>query len=155
MQQLPSMLIRHPSTVPLRYRRFGETAPRPTYSKDLGLCFSTTERLAPGSLVELTVPAAGRTQSFRLHVLSCQEAITGFEVQGCFVDENDAFVGRLIEQVCYIEAYRSDVERRDGRRLSREQAAREWIERFASAFPVAGTAHGRSGDSIGVDGCAD
>lgn len=145
MQQLPSMLIRHPSTVPLHYRRFGETVSRSTQSEDPGLCFATSEQLAPGSLVELTIPAAGRTQSFRLQVLSCQPVVTGFEVRGCFVDENDAFVGRMIEQVCYIEAYRCDVEHREGRRLSREHAAREWIERFAAAFPATEFAKGDAG----------
>ena len=135
MQQLPSMLIRHPTTVPLRYRRFGETVPRTIRGEEVGLCFSTDEQLAPGSLIELTISAADRAQSFRVEVLSCQEVLTGFEVQGCFLDENDAFVGRMLEQMCYIEAYRCDVERVEGRHLSREHAAREWIERFAAAFP--------------------
>ena len=136
MQQLPSLLIRHPSTVPLNYRRFGETVARDAGNHDLAFCFGTSEQLAPGSLVEVTICAADRTQSFRLQVLSCQPVVSGFEVQGCFVDENDAFLGRMIEQVCYIEAYRADVEQREGRHLSREHAAREWIERFASAFPA-------------------
>lgn len=155
MQQLPSLLIRHPSTVPLHYRRFGETVVREAGNNDLAFCFGTSEQLAPGSLVEVTIRAAERTEAFRLHVRSCRPVGSGFEVHGCFVDENDAFLGRMIEQVCRIEAYRSDVEHREGRRLSRDHAAREWIERFAAAFPPTDLSTGGAGGIVVGESCAE
>jgi hypothetical protein len=44
---------------------------------------------------------------------------------------------RLIEQICYIEHYRQEVLISEGRKLTSEQAALEWIEKFAQDFPSA------------------
>ena len=41
----------------------------------------------------------------------------------------------MVEQVCNIENYRRDVEQREGRKLTTEEAAKEWIKRDASSFP--------------------
>ncbi len=42
---------------------------------------------------------------------------------------------RMVEQVCHIERYRADVLEREGRALTGEQAAEEWIKRYAEDFP--------------------
>lgn len=42
---------------------------------------------------------------------------------------------RMIEQICHIEHYRKEVERQEGRRLSSQDAADEWISRYAGDFP--------------------
>ena len=52
-----------------------------------------------------------------------------------FLDRADAYRARMVEQICHIEQYRRDVWQREGRRLTAEEAAREWIERYAAAFP--------------------
>ncbi len=49
-------------------------------------------------------------------------------------DASDAFVARMQAQCKQIEAYRLDVNRREGRCISLDQAAREWIERYAHEF---------------------
>jgi len=41
---------------------------------------------------------------------------------------------RMIEQACHIEHYRK-VWSEKGRQLSAEEAAKEWIEQYAAAFP--------------------
>ena len=41
----------------------------------------------------------------------------------------------MVEQICHIEQYKQDVFEKDGRRLSGEQAALEWIEKYATDFP--------------------
>jgi hypothetical protein len=40
-----------------------------------------------------------------------------------------------VEQICHIEQYKADVLLSEGRRLNGEQAALEWIEKFARDFP--------------------
>ena len=45
-----------------------------------------------------------------------------------------AFRARMIAQVEQIELYRLAVMREQGRSLSRDQAAREWIARYAGDF---------------------
>jgi hypothetical protein len=41
----------------------------------------------------------------------------------------------MVEQVCHVESYRRAVEQREGRQLTAEEAAEEWISRHASSFP--------------------
>ena len=41
----------------------------------------------------------------------------------------------MIEQICHIEQYKADVLAKEGRQLDVEQAAREWIYKFADDFP--------------------
>jgi len=43
---------------------------------------------------------------------------------------------RMIEQICYIEHYRKEVLLNEGRRITSEQAALEWIEKYAQDFPT-------------------
>lgn len=47
---------------------------------------------------------------------------------------DDVFLARMQAQCEAIEAYRLNVMRRENRTLSLDQAAREWIERYAQSF---------------------
>ncbi|MFV8819351.1 hypothetical protein [Haliea sp. E17] len=49
-------------------------------------------------------------------------------------ERNDMFLARMRAQCEQIEAYRLNVLRREGRKLTLDQAAREWIERYAQDF---------------------
>lgn len=42
----------------------------------------------------------------------------------------------MVEQLCHIEHYKAEVLAREGRQLDGEQAAREWIRKFAHGFPA-------------------
>ena len=53
-----------------------------------------------------------------------------------FLDADDAFRARRVEQVCSIENYRRQVEAREGRTLTRDEAAQEWITKYAGRFPT-------------------
>ncbi len=44
----------------------------------------------------------------------------------------------MVEQVCYIEDYRRFVLMHEGRELSQEDAASEWIAKYAAQFPAIG-----------------
>lgn len=65
----------------------------------------------------------------------CKKEGNGFEVGVKFEDKDTEFAMRLIEQACYIEEYRKDVLSQEGRQLTEDEAAKEWIDKFASAFP--------------------
>jgi len=41
----------------------------------------------------------------------------------------------MIEQICHIRQYRAEVLATEGRQLDGDQAAREWIQKFADDFP--------------------
>jgi hypothetical protein len=44
----------------------------------------------------------------------------------------------MVEQVCYIENYKKMVYQTEGRQLTTEEAAMEWIGKYASQFPGSG-----------------
>jgi hypothetical protein len=52
-----------------------------------------------------------------------------------FLSRDDAFMAHMVEQVCLIENYRQDILRTEGRLLSPEDAAKEWISKYAARFP--------------------
>ncbi|MCW9053285.1 MAG: hypothetical protein OQJ91_13375 [Motiliproteus sp.] len=60
-----------------------------------------------------------------------------YELGLVFLDQQQAFQMRMLEQVCHITCYQQWIYEKEGRRLSREQAATEWISKFASHFPQA------------------
>ena len=66
----------------------------------------------------------------------CLERHDHFEVGIEFVDEEDAYRARLIEQICYIKKYQKDILEEEGRDLSDEAAAEEWTRIFAKNFPA-------------------
>ena len=45
------------------------------------------------------------------------------------------FRARMVEQVCHIEQYKHQVLKKEGRKLSGEEAALEWIQKYAPQFP--------------------
>ncbi len=54
-----------------------------------------------------------------------------------FDEGNDirvAFKSRMLAQIARIDEYRRQMAHREGRELSRDEAAREWIHRFAEEF---------------------
>ena len=54
--------------------------------------------------------------------------------QGAETATQDDFLARMEAQCHQIERYRLDVLRNEGRELSRDEAALEWIERYAEGF---------------------
>ncbi len=65
----------------------------------------------------------------------CRKFSEHYEVGLQFLDENDPFLMRMVKQVCHIENYKEDQNSNRGREISSEEAAREWIEKFAVDFP--------------------
>ena len=62
-----------------------------------------------------------------------------FIVTQSFTDEGedqstDSFSERMEAQCCQIRRYRREVIRKEGRQLSPDEAAPEWIERYADSF---------------------
>jgi len=56
-----------------------------------------------------------------------------------FLDQDILFRLRMVEQICHIEQYRRTVRESQGRVLSSQEAAIEWIERYAEAFAFSET----------------
>ncbi len=130
--------IRHPSRVPIQVDPRDDTPSGEEHLRNVGeggLCFASTLALDPGQPIRLTIPLFDRQHRIDAHVAWCRPSETGYDVGVFFVSRQDRFCARMVEQMCYIEDYRQRVAREEGRQLSSEQAAHEWIERFADQFP--------------------
>jgi len=145
----PRRYIRHPSEIPLEFRVAGPGGPpagggRPRLA-DLGLgglCFRAPAPALPGQELLIRVPLVDPELELRGRVVWCRRRGPAWEVGVAFHEEAEAHRARMVEQICHIERYRREVRRREGRELSSEEAAREWIARYAARFPRPGGEEG-------------
>lgn len=100
-----------------------------------GLAFLSDIFLQPDTLVELRIPCVRPIFEVSARVAWCREEADCFLVGVEFQNASEAFQIRMVEQVCHIHSYKREIEERDGRQLSTEDAAREWIDRHAASFP--------------------
>lgn len=128
--------IRHPSDIPIEFKIAGNPIREPLKNVSAGgLCFRAHLRIQPGSDIHLVIPI--QTPPFEADgiVAWCHSAGRGFEVGVRFHGDGSQFALRMVEQICHIEQYRRHILRHEGRRLNGEQAAEEWIGRYAKRFP--------------------
>ncbi len=131
--------IRHPSDIPIKYQADAEPSgvaqERLNNISQGGLSFSSTRALPVGTVITIRIPHVQPDFEVRGQVAWCRSEHELFEIGVAFVDASDLFQVRMVEQICHIEHYKAEVLAREGRRLNGEQAAREWIEKFADDFP--------------------
>jgi hypothetical protein len=103
--------LRHPIDLPIElYPAFGQPRLRLRNYSFGGLCCISPRRLPPGTAVEIEIPDIQPT-------------------------EVEAFESRMAEQLCHIESYRRRVSLLEGRELSPDEAASEWIIEYAQRYP--------------------
>jgi Tfp pilus assembly protein PilZ len=130
--------IRHPSDIPIKYSVQGSDLGFSTNLNNIsngGLCFRSTDIIGINTFIIINFPIINPEANFQGIVVWCQPVNELFDVGVKFMDQESAFRIRLIEQVCHIENYRRNVLLHEGRNLTGDQAALEWIEKFASDFP--------------------
>ena len=130
--------IRHPSDIPIEFERVDTADRQIERLNDIslgGFSFHSPERLAPGAEVLVRIPFVQPAFEARCHVVWCRPNGRGFEVGVEFEERDDAYRGRMVEQLCHIEHYKRQVQRHEGRTLSGQEAALEWIRKFAGEFP--------------------
>lgn len=129
--------IRHPSDIPIEFQLQDIKLERSRLSNVSmgGVAFRSDERVEIGRLIEVSIPAVTPEFKANARVAWCLNRHKYFEIGVQFVDPDDAFRARMVEQVCHIEQYKKDVKDKQGRSLTGEQAAMEWIGKYASEFP--------------------
>lgn len=131
--------IRHTADVPIEVRTVEGQPPHTRTGVNIsagGLSFLSDDNLPVGTLVDIRIDSVQPPFSARARVVWARREQDSCHVGVQFLDDNDAFRVRMVEQVCAIEQYRRQVTE-EGRLLTREAAAREWIERYGSRFPTA------------------
>jgi len=101
-----------------------------------GLSFISKQALEIHQKIRICIPVFETENTLIGNVVWCEKSSNGYEIGLEFDDSKEIFRLRMIEQICHIEHYRKEVERIEGRELSADEAAREWISRYASDFPA-------------------
>jgi hypothetical protein len=145
MTVVETQFIQHPKNIPLRYCISDtpvEYQHRHTpMSCHSGLRFHSHDYIEPQQWLHLSIPLNG--DYFETDALVCWckpiKSATGhiehYVIGVSFGNHSAAFSARMAEQVCHIEAYKKTVEENEGRELSNDQAASEWIAKHADHFP--------------------
>src|SRR5437867_4582647 len=120
--------MRHPVDIPIEVNSAAEVASASSYNVSLGgLAFQSTRELAPGIIVEVRIPFVQPMFQTKARVAWCNAREGAFELGVEFLDPEDAFRARMVEQVCSIESYQKRIYETEGRRLTTEEAAMDWI----------------------------
>ncbi len=130
--------IRHPSDIPVHIQTASDKDHNHQRLNNIshgGLAFDSATPVETGTVIQLNIDYVD--PSFRAEgiVTHCHEEQGHYVIGVEFVNQNDLFVARMVEQICHIEHYKREVARHEGRELTGQEAAREWIDKFAADFP--------------------
>jgi hypothetical protein len=135
--------IRHPTDVPIHVTldwaedEDDETVDQTITNVSLGgLAFMSQKPLEVLQRVRVSIPVLRQDNHLVGNVVWCEKSGNSYEVGIEFEKSRDVFRLRMIEQICHIEQYRNEVERLEGRVLSTQEAAGEWISKYAGDFPA-------------------
>jgi hypothetical protein len=135
--------IRHPVDIPIKVSRFesgGSEQDMRIHSIGIGgVAFRCNGKVEPGTIVHLRIPLLEPEFVAPARVVWCAGIANAAEVGVEFLSTDDAFKARMVEQVCHIESYKQQILQSEGRKLSSEEAAAEWVSKFAANFPDPGS----------------
>ena len=130
--------IRHPTDFPIELSSPDHDVTAAERTKNVsagGLCCHSGRPMEVGARVSVRIPVGPRPFESEGTVAWCAETDNGYDVGIRFAGGEVSFGLRMVEQVCRIQRYREQIREQQGRELSEDQAAREWIAQFASSFP--------------------
>lgn len=131
--------IHHPAEVPVKLVISDSQFPLLSIdeSASTGVYIHTSTQYPVNSCVEVEINV--QTPAFFAKGYICSSEPLkdgiGYETGVVFDCPKTAFAVRMIEQVCYIEQYRQQVSVTEGRELTIDSAATEWITQHAASFP--------------------
>jgi len=131
--------IRHPSDIPIEFHQ-GSVAVAATQTLvDVScgdLSFAAQAPIPTDSVITVRISYVEPVFEAPCRVTWCRRAQNEFLIGVEFLHAEDEYRARMVEQVCHIEHYKKEVFEQEGRVLTGEQAAREWIRKFAKDFPA-------------------
>ncbi len=135
--------IRHPVDIPIRVNlnwadeEDDETVDQTITNVSLGgLAFLSDRPLEKLERVRICISILQQDNFLVGTVVWCNPVGSNYEIGVEFEKSRDVYRLRMIEQICHIEHYRKEVAQLEGRELSPQEAAKEWIEKYAGEFPA-------------------
>ncbi len=133
--------IRHPSCIPIdiaidesEVEQQASTRVKMINVSSGGLAFSVLQPVAVGARLTISMPDVWPGYSASGKVVWCEAAEESYEAGVQFDQPDEQFKARMVAQFCQIEEYRLDLLEREGRELTSDEAAREWIVKYAEEF---------------------
>lgn len=99
-----------------------------------GLSFKSKLPLDKSVSIRVRIPLIRPVFEAVARVAWCRRNGDYFDIGAEFVGAKDGLKIRMVEQICIIEKYKKQVLEKEGRKLTGEQAALEWISKFAGTF---------------------
>lgn len=130
--------LRHTVHVPLEVHHVADSADSMEDGVNVsfgGLAFLSRSCPGIGDVLRLRIPTVKPPFEADARVAWCRPEADKFLVGVEFLDAAAAFQSRMVEQVCAIERYRQEVQQQEGRALTTQEAAAEWINKYAGRFP--------------------
>jgi len=135
---------RHEADIPIEVRLSDLVAHNKEYLNNIsfgGLSFRSHSNVAPKTIIKIRIPLVRPVFEANAEVKWCNQNKTEagiFDVGVEFISgatDKEKFRIRMLEQICHIEAYKREIRESKGRSISGEDAALEWIAKFADKFP--------------------
>ena len=130
--------VAHPRDLPLEITLI-EDQPFPQITKDrvgfVGITYVTLRPFDNGCSVRITLEEIDPNFCVSGRIAWCRKENDGYQIAIEFPTKEDCFCVRMIEQLSQIEHYRRQA-KNEGRRLNYNEAAAEWIQKFAASFPA-------------------
>ena len=135
--QKPRNFMRHPSDIPIEVTLEDDNQTRQQLNNfsDGGLAFFSQAEFTPGQAVRVRIGLVSPSFEVLGVIKWCRSKGHQFEIGFEFLNREDEFKARMVEQICHIEHYKKEILQNEGRQLSGEQAAFEWIDKYAGKFP--------------------
>jgi PilZ domain len=130
--------IRHDAALPIEISLGDIVAHKKEYLNNIsfgGLSFKSREEVKIGTVINVRIPLVRPMFEAKGKVTWCVKNDKHFDVGVQFVTPADDFKVRMLEQICHIEVYKKELRKKQGRRVTGEQAAIEWISKYADKFP--------------------
>ncbi len=93
------------------------------------------DKISVGRFLRISLPEINPRFFASTQVIWRRMLGTEYELGLVFLDQSQAYEMRMLEQICHITCYQQWILQQEGRVLNRDQAALEWIHRFAGRFP--------------------
>ena len=135
--------IRHPANVSIEVSAYTSREQLNLQLNNVsvgGLSFDSNQKFNKDTIVRLKIPNVKPVFKVNAVVRWCREQANkqdspSYELGVEFLDTDDAFKVRMVEQVCHIGEYRKRLQEREGKRVSWNRASEEWISEHAGSFP--------------------
>ncbi|WP_169335574.1 PilZ domain-containing protein [Dasania marina] len=135
--------MRHPADVPIQISVDFDVSGMPTTAcvsgemvdvSQGGIACDIGHYLAVGCQVCVDITTVSPQYHGLGKVVWCKPQSSGYEVGVCFLNQQESFRSRMVQQVCQIDVYKNMIYEREGRLLDGNEAAAEWIQKYAADF---------------------